>query len=36
MMRIFAPNLYLCAYHLRKDNTQGETHPLWEKEFIAF
>lgn len=30
MMRIFAPNLYLCAYHLRKDNTQGETHSLWE------
>ena len=29
-MKIFAPNLYLCAYHLRKDNTQGETHPLWE------
>jgi hypothetical protein len=28
MMSIFAPNLYLCAYHLRKDDTQGETHPL--------
>ena len=27
--RIFAPNLYLCAYHLREDDTQGETHPLW-------
>lgn len=27
--RIFAPNLYLCAYHLREDGTQGETHPLW-------
>lgn len=29
MMSIFAPNLYLCAYHLREDDTQGETHPLW-------
>jgi hypothetical protein len=29
MMNIFAPNLYLCAYHLRKDDTEGETHPLW-------
>ena len=29
MMSIFAPNLYLCAYHLRKDDTEGETHPLW-------
>ncbi|WP_375341528.1 hypothetical protein [Planktothricoides raciborskii] len=28
-MSIFAPNLYLCAYHLRKDDTEGETHPLW-------
>jgi len=27
--RIFAPNLYLCAYHLREDDTEGETHPLW-------
>lgn len=26
--RIFAPNLYLCAYHLREDDTQGEIHPL--------
>lgn len=29
-MSIFAPNLYLCAYHLRKYDTQGETHLLWE------
>ncbi|MBS0015144.1 MAG: hypothetical protein KFF72_02020, partial [Arthrospira sp. SH-MAG29] len=29
MMSIFAPNLYLCAYHLREDDTQGEIHPLW-------
>jgi len=28
--RIFAPNLYLCAYHLKKDGTQGDSHPLWE------
>ncbi|MGL4498073.1 MAG: hypothetical protein ACRCU2_03340, partial [Planktothrix sp.] len=28
-MSIFAPNLYLCAYHLRQDDTEGETHPLW-------
>ncbi|MFO7092388.1 hypothetical protein B9R42_25625 [Arthrospira platensis PCC 7345] len=28
-MNIFAPNLYLCAYHLREDDTEGETHPLW-------
>ncbi|MEX6779461.1 hypothetical protein [Limnospira fusiformis] len=27
--RIFAPNLYLCAYHLREDDTEGDTHPLW-------
>ncbi|WP_242541089.1 hypothetical protein [Phormidium pseudopriestleyi] len=28
-MNIFAPNLYLCAYHLREDDTEGKTHPLW-------
>ncbi len=27
--QIFAPNLYLCAYYLREDDTEGETHPLW-------
>lgn len=27
-MSIFAPNLYLCAYHLRDDHTQEDTHPL--------
>ncbi|WP_233258672.1 hypothetical protein [[Phormidium] sp. ETS-05] len=30
MMNIFAPNLYLCAYHLREDDTEGDSHPLWE------
>ncbi len=30
MMSIFAPNLYLCAYHLREDDTEGESHPLWK------
>lgn len=30
MMSIFAPNLYLCAYHLREDDTQGDSHPLWK------
>ncbi len=29
-MSIFAPNLYLCAYHLREDDTQGDIHPLWK------
>jgi hypothetical protein len=28
--RIFAPNLYLCAYHLREDDTEGDSHPLWK------
>ncbi|MEA5418774.1 hypothetical protein VB712_06010 [Spirulina sp. CCNP1310] len=26
---IVAPNLYLCTYHLREDDTEGATHPLW-------
>ena len=30
IMNIFAPNLYLCAYHLREDDTQGDSHPLWK------
>jgi len=30
MMNIFAPNLYLCAYHLREDDTEGDSHPLWK------
>lgn len=29
-MKIFAPNLYLCTYHLRQDDTTGATHPLWQ------
>ncbi|MCT7972992.1 hypothetical protein [Laspinema olomoucense] len=27
--RIFAPNVYLCAYSLRDESIQGENHPLW-------
>lgn len=30
MSIIFAPNLYLCAYHLQEDNTEGDSHPLWK------
>jgi len=29
-MSIFAPNLYVCAYHLQGETPDGATHPLWE------
>ncbi|MCT7986140.1 hypothetical protein NG796_22975 [Laspinema sp. A4] len=27
--RIFAPNVYLCAYSLRDERIQGDNYPLW-------
>jgi hypothetical protein len=35
-MRIFAPNLYVCAYHLQNDRPEPDAtgqnpHPLWQQ-----
>ena len=27
---IFAPNVYLCSYHLRDEKTEGKDHPFWQ------